>query len=78
MAQAQCLCLLAQLANKERDFRGARQMVEEAQQLGGGEEFWFHSTLTLADALLSMDPRQQNTEVRQGLLGLWGHQSSAN
>ncbi|XP_049646414.1 cilia- and flagella-associated protein 46-like [Suncus etruscus] len=70
LAQAQCLCLLAQLANKERDFRGARQMVEEAQQLGGGEEFWFHSTLTLADALLSMDPRQQDAEVLQLLQSL--------
>ncbi|XP_054975087.1 cilia- and flagella-associated protein 46 [Sorex araneus] len=63
LAQSRCLCLLAQLANRERDFRGARRMVEEAQQLGGGEEFWLCSTLTLVDAILAMGPGRQSMEV---------------
>ncbi|XP_070288236.1 cilia- and flagella-associated protein 46 isoform X2 [Myotis yumanensis] len=53
-AEAKCLQLLAQLANKEKNYGQARKMIELAQRLGGGEEFWYQSTLTLADTLLSM------------------------
>ncbi|XP_045438178.1 cilia- and flagella-associated protein 46 [Pipistrellus kuhlii] len=54
-AEAQCLQLLAQLANKEKNYGQARRMVERAQRLGGGEEFWYQSTLTLADTILSVE-----------------------
>ncbi|XP_030895776.1 cilia- and flagella-associated protein 46-like isoform X2 [Leptonychotes weddellii] len=53
-AEARCLHLLAQLANKERNYGQAKKMVEQAQHLGGGEEFWYSSALTLADTLLAM------------------------
>lgn len=53
-AQSRCLHLLAQLANKERNYEQARRLVEHAQLLGGGEDFWYSSSLTLADALLSL------------------------
>ncbi|XP_057361386.1 cilia- and flagella-associated protein 46 [Manis pentadactyla] len=53
-AQSKCLHLLAQLANKEKNYGQAKRMVERAQHLGGSEGFWYQSTLTLADALLSV------------------------
>ncbi|XP_054441049.1 cilia- and flagella-associated protein 46 [Pteronotus mesoamericanus] len=60
-AEARCLHLLAQLANKERNYSQAQKMIERAQRLGGGEAFWYRSTLTLADALLSTE--QEGREV---------------
>ena len=39
-------------------------MVEKAQRLGGGEEFWYQSTLTLADSLLSAEGERRETLVR--------------
>uniref|UniRef100_A0A2K6L4M5 Cilia and flagella associated protein 46 n=1 Tax=Rhinopithecus bieti TaxID=61621 RepID=A0A2K6L4M5_RHIBE len=54
-AEAQCLLLLAQLANKEKNYGQAKRMIAQAQPLGGSEEFWYNSTLTLAEALLSME-----------------------
>lgn len=66
-AEARCLLLLAQLANKERNYGQARKMVWHAQRLGGGEEFWYRSTLTLADALLSPQEEGQTAVVRGGL-----------
>lgn len=58
--------LLAQLANKEKNFSQAKKMVERAQRLGGGEEFWYRSTLTLADTLLSMEKEGREMLVRGG------------
>ncbi|KAM5241604.1 cilia- and flagella-associated protein 46 isoform 3-T3 [Hipposideros larvatus] len=60
-AEAKCLLLLAQLANKEKNCGLARKLAERAQRLGGGEEFWYSSTLTLGDALLSTE--SQGREV---------------
>uniref|UniRef100_G1QN87 Cilia and flagella associated protein 46 n=1 Tax=Nomascus leucogenys TaxID=61853 RepID=G1QN87_NOMLE len=54
-AEAQCLLLLAQLANKEKNYGQAKKMIAQAQHMGGSEEFWYNSTLTLAEALLSME-----------------------
>ncbi|XP_023564812.1 cilia- and flagella-associated protein 46 [Octodon degus] len=54
-AESQCLFLLAQLANKENNHGQAKKMIEKAQTLGGNEEFWYNSTLTLADAILSTE-----------------------
>ncbi|XP_012590268.1 PREDICTED: cilia- and flagella-associated protein 46 [Condylura cristata] len=61
-AEAKCLHLLAQLANRERRHGQARALVEAAQQLGGGEEFWYQSALTLAEALLGEDRQGRKKE----------------
>ncbi|KAM5140139.1 cilia- and flagella-associated protein 46 [Callospermophilus lateralis] len=54
-AESQCLLLLAQLANQEKNHGQAKRMIEKAQCLGGSEEFWYNLTLTLADAVLSSE-----------------------
>ncbi|XP_072828267.1 cilia- and flagella-associated protein 46 isoform X6 [Vicugna pacos] len=54
-AESKCLQLLAQLANKEKNYGLAQKMIERAQRLGGGEQFWYSSTLTLVDALLATE-----------------------
>ncbi|XP_027384272.1 cilia- and flagella-associated protein 46 isoform X3 [Bos indicus x Bos taurus] len=63
LAQSRCMHLLAQLANKEKKYGQARRMVEQAQRLGGSEEFWYQSTLTLADTLLSAEGERRETLV---------------
>nr|XP_031529914.1 cilia- and flagella-associated protein 46 [Vicugna pacos] len=40
-AESKCLQLLAQLANKEKNYGLAQKMIERAQRLGGGEQFWY-------------------------------------
>ncbi|XP_057591801.1 cilia- and flagella-associated protein 46 [Hippopotamus amphibius kiboko] len=64
-AESKCLHLLAQLANKERKYGQARKMLERAQRLGGDEEFWYSSTLTLADTLLSTENTRREVLVCQ-------------
>ncbi|KAI5270262.1 Cilia- And Flagella-Associated Protein 46 [Manis pentadactyla] len=64
-AQSKCLHLLAQLANKEKNYGQAKRMVERAQHLGGSEGFWYQSTLTLADALLSVGSQGGELLVRR-------------
>ncbi|KAL0616897.1 Cilia- and flagella-associated protein 46 [Plecturocebus cupreus] len=54
-AEAQCLLLLAQLARREKNYGQAKRMIAQAQRLGGDEQFWYNSTLTLADTLLSTE-----------------------
>uniref|UniRef100_I3N1T0 Cilia and flagella associated protein 46 n=1 Tax=Ictidomys tridecemlineatus TaxID=43179 RepID=I3N1T0_ICTTR len=54
-AESQCLLLLAQLANQEKNHGQAKRMIEKAQCLGGSEEFWYNLTLTLANAVLSSE-----------------------
>uniref|UniRef100_G1LVL0 Cilia- and flagella-associated protein 46 n=2 Tax=Ailuropoda melanoleuca TaxID=9646 RepID=G1LVL0_AILME len=56
-AEAKCLHLLARLANREKNHGQARKMVEQARRLGGSEEFWYSSALTLADTLLAMESK---------------------
>ncbi|CAO2583736.1 Cilia- and flagella-associated protein 46 [Lemmus lemmus] len=64
-SEAQCLLLLAQLANKEKNHGQAMLILERAQQLGGAEEFWYNSTLVLAEAILSSaDDKKENTVCR--------------
>ncbi|XP_014649525.1 PREDICTED: cilia- and flagella-associated protein 46 [Ceratotherium simum simum] len=64
-AESRCLHLLAQLANKEKNYGQARKMIEKAQLLGGSEEFWYSSTLTLADTLLSVESEGREVVVCQ-------------
>lgn len=65
------MLLLAKLANKEKNHVQATRMVESAQQLGGAEEFWYNSTLTLAEAILSSENDGKEISVS------WGSQWTA-
>ncbi|XP_017664651.1 PREDICTED: cilia- and flagella-associated protein 46 isoform X1 [Lepidothrix coronata] len=49
---SRCLYLLAVLANLERNHRQAKALLEKAQLLGGNEQFWYNSTLSLVEAIL--------------------------
>ncbi|XP_071420476.1 cilia- and flagella-associated protein 46 isoform X2 [Pithys albifrons albifrons] len=49
---SRCLYLLAVLANVEKNHRQAKALLEKAQLLGGDEQFWYHSTLSLTEAIL--------------------------
>lgn len=40
--------------------------MEQARLLGGGEDFWYSSSLTLADALLSLGTEGAETVVSSG------------
>ncbi|XP_008581370.1 PREDICTED: tetratricopeptide repeat protein 40, partial [Galeopterus variegatus] len=62
-AESQCLLLLAQLANKEKNHGQARTLVERAQRLGGTEELWYNSALTLAETLLSTEEEGREITV---------------
>ncbi|XP_036685221.1 cilia- and flagella-associated protein 46 isoform X2 [Balaenoptera musculus] len=64
-AESKCLHLLARLANKEKKYGQARKMIERAQRLGGSEQFWYDSTLTLADTLLSTENERREAVVCQ-------------
>nr|XP_058910979.1 cilia- and flagella-associated protein 46 [Kogia breviceps] len=64
-AESKCLHLLARLANKEKKYGQARKMIERAQHLGGSEQFWYDSTLTLADTLLSTEHERREAVVCQ-------------
>lgn len=52
------------MANKEKKYGQARKMAERAQHLGGSEQFWYDSTLTLADTLLSTENERREAVVR--------------
>ncbi|KAM4668337.1 cilia- and flagella-associated protein 46 [Amazona ochrocephala] len=52
---SRCLYLLAVLANLERNHRQAKALLEKAQLLGGDEQFWYNSTLSLIEAILAED-----------------------
>ncbi|KAM9282040.1 cilia- and flagella-associated protein 46 [Cariama cristata] len=49
---SRCLYLLAVLANLERNHRQAKALLEKAQLLGGNEQFWYNSTISLIEAIL--------------------------
>ncbi|XP_037997464.1 cilia- and flagella-associated protein 46 [Motacilla alba alba] len=49
---SRCLYLLAVLANLERNHIQAKAFLEKAQLLGGDEQFWYNSTLSLTEAIL--------------------------
>uniref|UniRef100_A0A8C6QI67 Cilia and flagella associated protein 46 n=1 Tax=Nannospalax galili TaxID=1026970 RepID=A0A8C6QI67_NANGA len=62
-AESQCLLLLAQLANKEKNHGQAISLTERAQMLGGAEEFWYNSTLTMTEAILSSKDSKEEVMV---------------
>ncbi|XP_069720254.1 cilia- and flagella-associated protein 46 [Phaenicophaeus curvirostris] len=49
---SRCLYLFAVLANLERNHGQAKALLEKAQLLGGNEQFWYNSTLSLIEAIL--------------------------
>ncbi|XP_068876435.1 cilia- and flagella-associated protein 46 [Aphelocoma coerulescens] len=59
---SRCLYLLAVLANLERNHRQAKALLEKAQLLGGNEQFWYNSTLSLIEAIL-----EEEGEGKQGM-----------
>ncbi|XP_072485234.1 cilia- and flagella-associated protein 46 isoform X4 [Notamacropus eugenii] len=54
-AEARSLYLLSELAKKELKYEQAKKMIEKAQVLGGGEEFWYYSTVALIETLLAQE-----------------------
>ncbi|XP_045147306.1 cilia- and flagella-associated protein 46 [Echinops telfairi] len=62
-AESRCLQLLAELANREMNHKQAERLTERAQQLGGNEDFWYQSTLTLAETTLSSENQDRHLVV---------------
>ncbi|KAM9232478.1 cilia- and flagella-associated protein 46 [Leptosomus discolor] len=58
---SRCLYLLAVLANLERNHVQAKALLEKAQFLGGNEQFWYSSTLTLIEAILEEEGEGKQT-----------------
>ncbi|XP_067389534.1 cilia- and flagella-associated protein 46-like [Emydura macquarii macquarii] len=54
-AVSRCLYLLAVLANLEKNHGQAKALLEKAQLIGGNEQFWYNSTLSLMQAILEED-----------------------
>lgn len=72
---SRCLYLLAVLANLERNHRQAKALLEKAQLLGGDEQFWYNSTLSLIEAILEEDREGKQSMVRKffGCGGFFQH-----
>lgn len=62
---SRCLYLLAVLANLERNHRQAKALLEKAQLLGGDEQFWYNSTLSLTEAILEEEGEGKQSMVRK-------------
>ncbi|KAM9188465.1 cilia- and flagella-associated protein 46 [Mergus octosetaceus] len=56
---SRCLYLLAVLANLEKKHRQAKALLEKAQILGGNEQFWYNSTVSLIEAILEEDGEEK-------------------
>ncbi|KAG6935922.1 cilia and flagella associated protein 46 [Chelydra serpentina] len=54
-AVSRCLYLLAVLANLEKNHGQAKALLKKAQLIGGNEQFWYNSTLSLIQAVLEED-----------------------
>lgn len=64
---SKCLYLLAVLANLERNHSQAKALLEKAQLLGGDEQFWYNSTLSLTEAILEEEGEGKQSMVRKFL-----------
>lgn len=62
---SRCLYLFAVLANLERNHGQAKAFLEKAQLLGGNEQFWYNSTLSLIDAILEEEGEGKWSMVRK-------------
>lgn len=49
----------------ERNHRQAKALLEKAQLLGGDEEFWYNSTLSLIEAILEEEGEGKQSMVRK-------------
>ncbi|XP_032047141.1 cilia- and flagella-associated protein 46 [Aythya fuligula] len=56
---SRCLYLLAVLANLEKKHRQAKALLEKAQLLGGNEQFWYNSTVSLIEAILEEEGEEK-------------------
>ncbi|XP_041116568.1 cilia- and flagella-associated protein 46 [Polyodon spathula] len=59
-AQAQCLYLFAVLANSEMNHGQAKALLQEAQSIGGDENFWFNLTLCLVKAIIEENSKDKD------------------
>ncbi|XP_043912815.1 cilia- and flagella-associated protein 46 [Protopterus annectens] len=66
-AVARCLYLLAVMANQEKNHKQAEALLNEAQNIGGDEHFWFNTVCALVQALLG-DNASVNVTVACELL----------
>lgn len=64
-AVSRCLYLLATLANLEKNYGQSKALLEKAQMIGGGEHFWYNSTLCLTDAILGEEKEGKEKMVRK-------------
>lgn len=64
-ALAKCLLGLATLACKEQNHAQALILLDQAQALGGDEEFWYHFTLTKVNAVLGERHKDVQTKVQK-------------
>ncbi|RXM35439.1 Cilia- and flagella-associated protein 46 [Acipenser ruthenus] len=69
-AQAQCLYLFAVLANSEMNHGQAKALLEEAQSIGGDENFWFNLTLCLVKAIIEENSKDKDNMMRNLTLPL--------
>ncbi|XP_025892012.1 cilia- and flagella-associated protein 46 [Nothoprocta perdicaria] len=64
---SRCLYLFAVLANQEKKHGQAKALIEKAQLLGGNEQFWYNSTLSLVEAILE-EEEEGKQSVACGIL----------
>ncbi|XP_067156500.1 cilia- and flagella-associated protein 46 [Apteryx mantelli] len=64
---SRCLYLFAVLANLEKNHGQAKALLEKAQLLGGNEQFWYNSTLSLVEAILE-EEEEGKQSVACGIL----------
>ncbi|MGH0130898.1 UNVERIFIED_CONTAM: hypothetical protein FKN15_044196 [Acipenser sinensis] len=69
-AQAQCLYFFAVLANSEMNHGQAKALLEEAQSIGGDENFWFNLTLCLVKAIIEENSKYKDNMMRNLTLPL--------
>lgn len=62
---SRCLYLFAVLANLERNHGQAKALLEKAHLLGGNEQFWYNSTLSLIEAILEEGGEGKQSTVRE-------------
>ncbi|XP_035186668.1 cilia- and flagella-associated protein 46 isoform X3 [Oxyura jamaicensis] len=60
---SRCLYLLAVLANLEKKHGQAKALLEKAQLLGGNEEFWYNSTVSLIEAILEEEGEEKQSSA---------------
>lgn len=54
---------MAVLANLEKKHRQAKALLEKAQLLGGNEQFWYNSTVSLIEAILEEEGEEKQRSV---------------